>query len=243
MILFLAPITLNYDDPSQMAFFEHRAYLPLIGFLIMALDFVPKLNLKHGKIFGAGLVSLLAVITYNYNLNFKDGSIFWREAVRVSPSSARAHAELWSVYSSEKNISEAEIEFKKALELNSKEKNVNNNLALLYIKQNQFDVAENYLKKELEIDPGSVVANFNLGNTYARQNKFKEAFFYWQKALKTNPNHILTHESLVKYYYLQGGREKTLFHINEITKREASLSREMKEILGKMKRWTAYFIK
>ena len=231
MILFLIPTMLNYDDPSQMAFFEHRAYLPLIGFLIMILDFVPKLNFKYDKIFGAGLVSLLALTTYNYNLNFKDGSVFWREAVRASPNSARAHAELGMVYNAEKNIVDAERELKKAIELNPKEKKVYNNLALLYIKQNQLDIAEGYLKKELEVDSRSVIANFNLGNIYARQNRFEEAFFHWQEALKNDPNHVLTHESLIKYYYLKMDLEKINEHINEITQRGFPLSQEINEIL------------
>lgn len=235
LILFLIPVILNYDDPGQMAFFEHRAYLPFIGFLILILDLNLKLNHKYAKIFSVGIVSLLALVTYSYNLNFQNRAVFWREAVKMSPNSARAHAELAVVYSSEKNLLEAEQEFKKALELNPKEKNVNNNLALFYIKQNQLDTAEHYLKKELEVDSGSVIANFNLGNIYARQNKFKEALSYWQEALKTNPSHILTHESLIKYYYLQKNTEKILYHLNEITRREAPLSQEIKEIFGNHK--------
>lgn len=231
MILFLIPTMLNYDDPSQMAFFEHRAYLPLIGFLIMILDFAPRLNFRYDKIFGAGLVSLLALTTYNYNLNFKDGSVFWREAVRASPNSARAHAELGMVYNAEKNIVDGERELKKAIELNPKEKKVYNNLALLYIKQNQLDIAEGYLKKELEIDSRSVIANFNLGNIYARQKRFEDAFFHWQEALKNDPNHVLTHESLIKYYYLKMDLEKMNEHINEITQRGFPLSQEINEIL------------
>lgn len=231
LVLFLIPVMLNYDDPNQMAFFEHRAYLPLIGFLILIPDLGPKLNRGYVKIAGVGTIFLLALASYGYSSNFRNGAVFWREAVRVSPSSARAHAELANIYVSEKNFSKAEEEYNRALKLNSEERKVYNNLALLYIKQGLLDVAEQYLKKELEIDPGSVVANFNLGNVYARRNKFKEALFYWQKALETDPNHILTHESLIKYYYLQKDTEKVNYHINEITRRGVPLSQEISQIL------------
>lgn len=234
LTIFLAPVILNYDDPNQMAFFEHRAYLPLIGVLILILELGPKLNHRYIKISGIGVIFLLALVSYGYSSNFRNGAIFWREAVRVSPGSARAHAELANILVSEKNFSEAEMEYKKSLELNPKEKKVYNNLAILYIKQKQLDVAEYYLKKELEIDPSSVVANFNIGNIYARQNKFKEALFYWRKALETDPNHILTHESLVKYYYLIGDANGANKHINEITRQGAPLSQEIKEILSKL---------
>lgn len=230
-VVFLAFAVLNYDDPSQMAFFEHRAYLPFIGFIVLLLDFVPRFKPKYIKIFIFGLIPILAFVSYSYSLNFRNASVYWRRAVKISPNSARAHLELANVYVSEKSFSDAESEYLVSLELNPKEKQVHNNLALLYVKQGQLDVAEQYLKKELKIDPGSVVANFNMGNIYARRNKFKEALFYWQKALETNPNHILTHESLIKYYYLQKNMEEMNRHINEITKMGAPLSQEINQIL------------
>lgn len=233
LVVFLIPVMLNYDDPNQMAFFEHRAYLPLIGFLILIFDLYPKLNRRYAKIFGVGIIFSLALASYGYSSNFRNGAVFWREAVRMSPSSARAHAELANVYVSEKNFSGAEGSYKKALELNPKERKVYNNLALLHIKQGQLDVAEYYLKKELEIDPGSVVANFNIGNIYARRNRFKEALFYWQKALETDPNHVFTHESLIKYYYLQKDMAEMNRHINEIMRIGAPFSQEINQILDK----------
>lgn len=235
LVAFLVPIILNYDDPDQMAFFEHRAYLPLIGFLILVLDFVPRLNCKYVKIFGLGVILTFATVSYNYNFNLKNAPIFWRQAVTMSPQSARAHAELAKVYVSEKKLDEAEHEYLKASELNPQEKNIHNNLALLYIKQGLFEKAETELMKEMEIDKFSVIANFNLGNLYARQGKLDKANPYWLEAITINPNHLLTHESLAKYYYLHKDKEKTLYHINEIVRREAPLSQEMNEILESIK--------
>jgi len=235
-LVFLAPILLNYDDPSQMAFFEHRAYLPLIGFLIVILDLPFRIEYKYARIIGMTIVLSMGLMTYNYNLNFKNASVFWREAVRVSPSSARAHMELAGIYSSEKKLNDAEREYFRASELNPKEKKAHNNLALLYIKQGFFKKAEAELMKELEIDKFSVIANFNLGNLYARQGMLEKAKPFWLEAIRLDPNHILTHQSLANYYDLKGDDNNALYHINEITKRNAPLSQELKEVLERINR-------
>jgi len=92
LIFFIPPLLFT----NGTSYFDHRLYLPLVGFLIIIseLDFIRNLNWRQPRVIAlaALLLLILSVLTFRHSLNFRDSFTFWRSAVTGSPHSLPAHA-------------------------------------------------------------------------------------------------------------------------------------------------------
>ncbi|MFA4844505.1 MAG: tetratricopeptide repeat protein [Candidatus Margulisiibacteriota bacterium] len=195
-LLFLLP-SLVFSDPSLytgVALYEHRLYLPLIGFIILFLETglvkIIGRDRKWALAIGAAIIILFSGLNIVHSDIFKDPLSFWRNAVKTSPHHPLARRNLGAMYYLNGQLAKAGKEYKKALELNPAEPMVHNNLGLIYLNQGKLAAAEVEFLEELKINPLYDNALFNLGLLYARQGRIGEAKGLWEKALKVNPEHI-----------------------------------------------------
>ena len=241
--LFLLP-SFYTDDPSSLPIFmEHRAYLPLIGFLLILAEIDVIKNLNFGarmpRIAGAALVVLFAALAVNHSLHFKNRGSFWTHAVNTSPNLPKAHHGLGTVYLVSGEPTLAETEYKKALALNPDEWFVHGNLGLLYMQNGDLNAAEEEYKKELDINPTNTNTLLNLGILYySRMGRFEEAKEAWGQALAINAYVADAHEYLAIYYYeREQDTKKTIYHINEALKRGGKVQQELLEIYDMINSW------
>ncbi|MFC1595102.1 tetratricopeptide repeat protein [Patescibacteria group bacterium] len=224
-LIFLIP-SFYTDDPSSISIFmEHRAYIPLIGFMIvlMEIDIIKKFELKEKKHLIPAIIILLAfsIFSIQHSLNYKNRMAFWQNAAASSPSLPKVHNGLGISYFVQGLIPQAETEYKKAIALNPNEWLVHGNLGLLYMQTGRFQKAEEEYKKEIENKPTNTGALLNLGVLYyGHMQEFGKAKEVWEKILKINPNITDAYEYLAIYYYQQENNiEQSIYHINEIIKR------------------------
>ena len=233
-LLFLLPSLISYDYESRVVFFEHRLYLPLVGFLIVLaeIQWSRVFTLSGNKVI---TTQVLVVITLSalslVNLrHFKNRFSFWQSAVANSPNLARAHSGLGSAYLVQNETVKAREEYVRALNLNSQEKKVHNNLGVLYSNEKKWLMAEEEFKKEIEINSLYEAVYYNLGRLYAVNGRFKEAEIYWLKSLELKPDYIKSHQDLAVYYFQIKSYDKSLYHINEIIKYNAPLLPELSKV-------------
>lgn len=243
LFLFLVPSFYTDDPTSVPIFMEHRAYIPLIGFLLIfaEIDTVKNLNFStyRSKIASLTIIILFALLTINHSMHFKNRESFWVHAVETSPHLPKAHHGLGTNYLVSGTSAMAEAEYKKAIELNPNEWFVHGNLGLLYMQDGFFDAAEEEYQRELDVNPANTNTLLNLGILYYRdEQRFEEAKAIWEKAIAINPHLVDAHEYLAIYSYEhEQDIEKTIYHINEVLKREGKVQQGLQEIYDMIDTW------
>lgn len=233
-LIFLVPSLISYDYESRIVFFEHRLYVPILGFLILLSEInwrkIFSVSEKLALPFMVGIIGALFVITTIHLRDFKNRLSFWQSAINGSPHLARAHNGFGTALLIQGDFDLAEKEYLIALGLNPDEQKIHNNLGILYINKKMLDKAEDEFKKEIEINPRYEVGYYNLAKLYARKGRFGEAEKYWLKSLALKPDYIQVHQDLAVYYFQSKNYEKSLYHINEIIRYNAPLYPELAKV-------------
>jgi len=235
--LFLAP-SFYTDDPSSVSIFmEHRAYLPLIGFLFIVQE-IKYVKSRYALIVATIIIFIYAGIAYSHSLNFRDRLSFWAHAAQSSPTLPKAHNGFGAALYLQGRNAEAETEYKKAIELNDNEWRVHNNLGLLYTDRKELEAAEKEFQKELEVYPLNADAHLNLGVLYyGYRQDYEKGREHWEKALALNPVSSQAHEYLAAYYYQQTGNiEESIRHIKEALRISGRVQPALEKILKEYER-------
>lgn len=186
IIFFLMPFVFSAD-----AYFDHRLYLPLIGFLIMLseIDWIKNLNWRNKKVIGGTIIILALLVSWDLSrsLDFRDALSFSRAAVKSSPHSWMAHGSLGVVYSDSQAFSAATEELRQALVLNPSVRLMHYNLGLVYFRQKKWTEAENEWQQELLVNPDYYKALTGLGDAYYQEGRWAEAADYWRAAVQVSP--------------------------------------------------------
>ena len=224
-MLFLLP-TLIFSDPARftgVAAYEHRIYLPMIGFIILLLetDLIRNNIGLHNKglTFSVLVLVMFSALAFVHSGNFSDRISFWESAVRTSPRHPLAHRNLGAMYYLDGMPGKAEIEYKRALALNPYEPMVHNNLALIYMNANRLKESENEFLTEIKINPTYDNAYCNLGILYYKEGRFKEAEAQWKRTLEINPDFTDAYKFLAFYYYGRKEYDLANYYIGELQKR------------------------
>ncbi|MBF0537275.1 MAG: tetratricopeptide repeat protein [Nitrospirae bacterium] len=152
--------------PIEDVIFEHRVYLPGIGFFIVlgavtGMFWIHRAGVNdHLQWRGRRMVLLsviacvvlvLSVAAYHRNGVWRDNLTLWKDAVEKSPKKARPH----------------------------------NNLGMYYERQGDMHEAIEHYKTATVLKPDYVVAHMNLGRVYAMQGLTTEYLNEVQMALKS----------------------------------------------------------
>lgn len=200
-LLFLLPSFINPDINSPLGFFEHRLYLPLIGFMliILELEFIKNLDFKKFKtrlILGI-VILILILLNLNYSQAFSDRLSFWNSAANTAPHSAFVQSNLGVMDYLSGDLNKAVIQYKKALALNNKEPMVHNNLGVVYMNLKKYPEAEKEYNLELAYNPNYDKALFNASYLYYLEKRYLEAAYYWQATLVVNPSYFQAYQYLL----------------------------------------------
>ncbi len=200
--------------PILDVIFEHRVYLPSIGFFIAFTAAVEAGRERWGDraayakkaVVYAVLTVVLALsgAAYAKNEIWKDDASLWRNAVEGSPNKARPHA----------------------------------NLGLAYAKQGRTDEAIQEFETALKLVPHLVEVHYDLGVAYAAQGRIDEAIKEYQETIRLMPDHARAHNNLGLAYIDQGRTDDAIreFQIlSRISPNEYPLASKFIEMLQKKK--------
>ncbi len=222
-LLFLLPSFIAPNNGIATNFFEHRAYVPMIGLIILMLetDAVRYISAKAGRLtaVGAFLMIIFSLTTFSYSKLFKNRADFWESAVKSSPHSIYAHNNIGLLYLSQGQLDKAEREFRKMLELNAISPRAHYNLGVIYMQRNMLKEAGAEFKEELARYDNYDKANFALGFVCYRAGDLKQAEFYWKKTIQLNPDFTDAYRDLATLYSGTGDKKQASYYTDQLKNR------------------------
>jgi hypothetical protein len=137
-------ITLSVESslmPLPDIIFEHRSYLPSVGFFIsvavLIVEAIQKLHISSvRKLAGCSVIGLLlifSVATYMRNGVWQNWETMWSDVAIKSPQKPRAFNNLGSYYCRHEKVNEAVLAYETALKLDPLYRDALFNLSLVYI--------------------------------------------------------------------------------------------------------------
>lgn len=204
--------------PIRHVIFEHRVYLPMVGF---SLAFCAGLRLLLRQPQRFLLICSLAVVglsllTYRRNKVWGDEVSLWAESVKHSPGRVSSLHNLGTAYLERGEDEKALRYLEEALRFGADSALTYNALGVIYRGRKELEKAEGYFQKAIQIDPDHFDAFINLGSLYFLDKKdLDKALYYYHRAVQKDPtksdmNHYLLQYELGLAYYVLGDFEKAL---------------------------------
>jgi tetratricopeptide (TPR) repeat protein len=195
--------------PIRDTLFEHRMYLPSVGFFLsiccLAATCAPADVGKSAIPLLLPLITtlslILAVATYVRNTVWQDRISIWKENVEKEPRNDRGHINLAHSYNAQGMFIEAQKEYEATIALNGKNRpKAMYRLGQLQIKQRNYDAALDMFLQYLDIMPKDVKANIRVGFLYRERGQLARAEQYLSKALAVEPHNAeaLYHRGVVR---------------------------------------------
>ncbi|MFA6923039.1 MAG: hypothetical protein WC223_02190 [Bacteroidales bacterium] len=211
-VCFLVPSFL-IKFTNDVVFSEHRAYIPLIGVLIMLMEIRLPVKAdstdKNLKTVSFIVIIILAATSFIYSLKFKDKFTFWENAVKTSPSNSFNYTNIGSLYCKDEKYEIAENYLKEALKIHENDFLANTNLGYICMKTHRDKEAQQYFLKEIKYNPNCSDAYLFLGLLYMRSanNPDSIAIICWKKAIEINPHKSDAYYELALYYTFKRNNE------------------------------------
>ena len=181
---FLGLLPTSSIVPSRDLMFEHRVYLPLVGFAT-AVAAITTITLRaRWWRFGlaAAVVATLAFVTASRLRVWDTELALWRDAVRAAPGSARAHVNVGHALQARGELVFAQAAYERALEIDPDHVFALNNLGNVYRGLGRAEDAERVLLRVLALEPDYAQGHLNLGNAYFARGDVMAARRHYERA-------------------------------------------------------------
>lgn len=194
--------------PIQDPIVERRLYLPFIGLLFIAVDFLRRWQIGRTTLIAVlGLVVLgEAVMTYQRNELWARAVDIWKDSVEKSPNKVRPRFQLAFAYYGEEHCGEAVEQFAKTAAIAPPDYDRKYDLlldwALAYDCAGKSEDAIAILKQAAAIRKSAHVYS-QIGMERAKQKEYPEALEALQTAEKLDPNWAVTYVYRGGIYELQ----------------------------------------
>lgn len=211
--------------PLDDLIFEHRVYLPSIGFFLALSALVEiirsKVNKAGGIILSMAMVFLIlgwSGATYARNTVWRDNLVLWSDAAAKSPGNFRPHLVLGRLLKNERKYAEATQELETAVRINPLSLDGWSELAGVYIEQGNNEMALLMLDKAALGVPKNRDSLDALASRYLQIDRFAEAEDILRKAIRLNSENALL--GLGSLYMRQGRFDESV----EVLSRARSLA-------------------
>jgi hypothetical protein len=205
--------------PIADVIFEHRLYLPSIGFFLALVSAVELLrvqwpertSVQTGLVVALMLVATgLSVATYARNSFWGDRVGFLENEVRLSPGKDRPRTLLGVMYGELGRMDEAVYQLKIATATNPKYGGAHYNLAITYLRMGRLDEAASEYKQTIALKFDYADAHASLGEIYEKQGLLEEAASEYSIALMLSPMSEKTQNNLRNVNRNLLGRRKSV---------------------------------
>ena len=171
--------------PIRDLVFEHRLYLPLLGFSLFLSSGLFYLFAKKESV-AIGILFLLVmgygVLTYQRNHVWLNEFSLWDDAVRQSPASARAYLNRGSAYQAKGDLDHALADYNRVIGLGPIDPVTLSNRGLIFQKKGHLDLALANYNLAIKINPSFAGTYCNRGLLYKDEGKVDLALADFDKA-------------------------------------------------------------
>jgi hypothetical protein len=181
--------------PIVDVIYEHRAYLPSVGFFAAAATLLGLLFLKVAPenaervtvLTGVALALLLGSLTMQRNAVWTSALTLWSDAAEKSPGKARPHLLLGEALEAARRYGDAEREFRRAVEIDPEFPPGRTSLATFLQKSGNTRDAEAEYRAVLRLDSTHHPAIFNLAELLWTSGRRDEAAALYRRFLELAP--------------------------------------------------------
>lgn len=192
--------------PINDVIFEHRLYLPMVGFGFFLAEgsyelsqlWFKKEAYSKLKIFMFVLIGCYSLLTISRNWVWRNEVSFWADVVKKSPQNARANNNYGLALDTAGRRTESGQYYLKAAQLAEKYVDPHNNYGNFLSLQGDYQGAIDYYRQALAVDPDRVSTLNNLGVALMDEGQVEEAISELQKALVIDPKFVPAIKNLKK---------------------------------------------
>jgi tetratricopeptide (TPR) repeat protein len=173
---------------------DRYTYVPYIGLAIAlawsAADLARARGIAPRVLAAAAAAALvvLAVLTWQQSVTWRDGHAVFARAVAVTQDNAFAWGNLGVDALAAGRLDEALADFQAAERLRPDDARAAYNLGVAYRKLQRFPEAEGVLARSLQLAPGDPHAELNLAMVLAAQRRYADATPHYEAALRGMPD-------------------------------------------------------
>ena len=225
-------ITLSVESsfiPIADVIFEHRVYLPSVGFFIaitaavfvcvnrFAAHRAKSMERSDEKSASYLLTPLrfslcallilvlgLSAASYKRNSIWRDNLGLWEDVVSKAPANARAHNNLCFIYNERGRVNEAMKHCREAVRLRPGYLDARVNLGIVYNAKGMADAAIAQFMTALRLNPSDADAHNNLGIAYVSKGMLDQAIAHYLTAVKLDPDYPEAYNNLGVAYGSKG---------------------------------------
>jgi tetratricopeptide (TPR) repeat protein len=205
--------------PIRDVIYEHRLYLPLVGFCMFLVSggyyLLGRNAIKMMLIPLMMAITCYSVLAYQRNKIWQDEFTLWNDTVEKSPNKARPHYNRGHSYDKQGDTIQAIADYDKAIELDPDYADAYYNRGLILAKQNKFQQAVEDFTKTIAIKSDYAGAYNNRGIIYARQGNYPKAISDFTQALAIDPDDAKIYCNLGNTYYDQGNLTQAVLDYNK----------------------------
>lgn len=220
MMWTLAALALESTFLPLELIFEHRFYLPSIGFSLTLTALAHRMSesirlpKRLAAVLGTCVACLLLVMTYQRNQDWRSLVSFYEDAVRKSPNLVRAVNGLGVAYMRAGRPEDAEKTYLRGLRLDPGNVVLLANLYTLYTEQGRHEPAEPYLERlERAFTDGRFRCNESsnillLAEVLVRQRRFDKVIFFLEGIGKCGKKNDVYYDNLGLSYSRVGNHAR-----------------------------------
>jgi tetratricopeptide (TPR) repeat protein len=178
--------------PLEDVIFEHRTYLPSLGFILLFVHAAFWGFNRFGRsiplIILTTFVLFYSALTYARNKVWKNDYLLYSDIIEKSPNKARGWGSRGDVLKDQGYFQEALTDYNRAIQINPKYTTALNNRASVYEKLNKYDLALDDYNRAILSDSTYFKAYNNRGLLYIKLAQYDLALLDLNKAVKLHAN-------------------------------------------------------
>ncbi|MFC1624162.1 tetratricopeptide repeat protein [Candidatus Omnitrophota bacterium] len=179
--------------PIKDVIFEHRLYLPMVGYSLFFVSLVYYLfKEKRARLILIMLTLLIAsysILTYERNKVWENDFTLWDDTACKSPNKARVYNNRGNAYQNKGNLRQALLDYNKAIRIDPEYIEAYNNRGNIYQNKGEVTQAISDYNKVIEIDPHYAEAYNNRGSAFLNKGDATKALLDFNKAIEIDPRY------------------------------------------------------
>lgn len=215
-LFFIAMLIESSIIPIKDVIFEHRLYLPTVGFfLAISSIIVTYKNKKYKYFFITIIILLLSFLTFKRNIVWQSEYNLWKDASLKSPKKSRVHYNLGVASYGLNKFEEAKNEFKKTINLDAEYSDAYKNLGAIYEYENKDNLTLELFRERLKDNPQDSKIGASLASFYTKKGKYHDAESVYLAVLKYDPDNPLVYNDLGIVFFIQNKKDEAIFNFKK----------------------------
>ncbi len=196
-------LTLSVESsiiPISDVIYEHRTYIPSLGFFLILSSGLIMLFGSKNKYFAVSIlifiIGINSFLAYNRNKVWKDDITLWTDVISKSPNKARPFFGRANAFADQGQYNKAIADYNKAIRFDSMSAIAYVNRGLAYWKTGLTHKAFDDYSKAIEIKPEYFeIAYYNRGIAYGTFGQWEKAIVDYSAAIKINPAYDMAYSN------------------------------------------------